>query len=59
MRKILFLTAVGMLVSSGAMACGWGSKSAQSSTPNQTVMTDHDHGGTKTTPKQTKSETKG
>ena len=32
---------VGVFVSSGALACGWGSKTAQTAGENQTVMTDH------------------
>lgn len=58
MRKMLILTAVGVLVSSGALACGWGSKSAANSAERQTVMTDQEQGATKST-KQTKSDTKG
>lgn len=60
MRKALVLAVAGVFLSSGAMACGWGSKSASSdAAENQTVMTDDAQGGQTTAPKTTKSETKG
>lgn len=41
MRKALILAVAGVFLSTGAMACGWGSKSASKDSDNQTVMTDH------------------
>lgn len=59
MRKALILAVAGVFFSSGAMACGWGAKSASKGTDNQTVMTDHGQSGQTATPKTSKTDTKG
>lgn len=60
MRQAFILATLGVFLSSGAMACGWGAKSASNpAADNQTVMTDHGESGQMSAPKATKPETKG